>query len=181
MDYDNIRAGIKTRLEAVSSPQAFVTVYDFVPDFLTPPCAIVVPSNNAITFHEAMGTVAAGLATCRFDIVIAAQRKPRNTKRLPSNSSDGVRSRSDTRRRSEKRYRHECTQLWTHNLRRCGILRRTVRFGGTRMSKYEVTSDNLSGHEKGDSVTDKQLAGANIEALIQGGHLKETNPTKKEK
>ena len=74
MDYDNIRAGIKTRLEAVSSPQAFVTVYDFVPDFLTPPCAIVVPSNNAITFHEAMGTVAAGLATCRFDIVIAAQR-----------------------------------------------------------------------------------------------------------
>ena len=74
MDYDNIRAGIKTRLEAVSSPQAFVTVYDFVPDFLTPPCAIVVPSNNAITFHEAMGTVAAGLATCRFDIVIAEQR-----------------------------------------------------------------------------------------------------------
>tara|TARA_Y100000356_G_scaffold108251_1_gene94537 strand:+ start:176 stop:325 length:150 start_codon:yes stop_codon:yes gene_type:complete len=49
------------------------------------------------------------------------------------------------------------------------------------MSKYEVTSDNLSGHEKGDSVTDKQLAGANIEALILGGHLKETNPTKKEK
>ena len=74
MDYDNIRAGIKTRLEAVSSPQAFVSVYDFVPDFLTPPCALVVPSNNAITFHEAMGTVAAGLATCRFDIVIAAQR-----------------------------------------------------------------------------------------------------------
>ena len=74
MDYDNIRAGIKTRLEAVSSPQAFVTVYDFVPDFLTPPCAIVVPSNNAITFHEAMGTVAAGLAMCRFDIVVAAQR-----------------------------------------------------------------------------------------------------------
>ncbi len=74
MNYDNIRAGIKTRLEAVSSPQAFVTIYDFVPDFLTPPCAIVVPSNTAITFHEAMGTVAAGLATCRFDIVIAAQR-----------------------------------------------------------------------------------------------------------
>jgi hypothetical protein len=47
------------------------------------------------------------------------------------------------------------------------------------MSKYEVTSDNLVGHEKGDSVTDKQLAGANIEALKQGGHLKETNPTTK--
>jgi len=47
------------------------------------------------------------------------------------------------------------------------------------MSKYEVTSENLVGHEKGDSVTDKQLAGANIEALKQGGHLKETNPTTK--
>ena len=74
MDYDNIRAEIKVRLETISSPQAFVSVYDYVPDFLTPPCAIVVPSNNAITFHEAMGTVAAGLATCRFDIVVAAQR-----------------------------------------------------------------------------------------------------------
>ena len=74
MDYDNIRAEIKVRLEAVSSPQAFVSVYDYVPDFLTPPCCIIVPSNNAITFHEAMGTVAAGLATCRFDIVVAAQR-----------------------------------------------------------------------------------------------------------
>jgi hypothetical protein len=74
MNYDNIRAEIKVRLEAVSSPQAFVSVYDYVPDFLTPPCALVVPSNNAITYHEAMGTVAAGLATCRFDIVVAAQR-----------------------------------------------------------------------------------------------------------
>lgn len=74
MDYDNIRAELKVLLETVSSPQGFVTVYDYVPDFLTPPCAIIVPSNNAVTFHEAMGTVAAGLATCRFDIVVAAQR-----------------------------------------------------------------------------------------------------------
>ena len=74
MDYDNIRAELKVRLETISSPQGFVSVYDYVPDFLTPPCAIIVPSNNAITFHEAMGTVAAGLATCRFDIVVAAQR-----------------------------------------------------------------------------------------------------------
>ncbi len=74
MDYDEIRAELKVRLETVSSPQAFVSVYDYVPDFLTPPCCLIVPSNNAITFHEAMGTVAAGLATCRFDIVVAAQR-----------------------------------------------------------------------------------------------------------
>ena len=48
------------------------------------------------------------------------------------------------------------------------------------MSKYEVISDNLAGHDKGDTVTQKQLSGVNIEALI-GVHLKETNPTKKEK
>lgn len=47
------------------------------------------------------------------------------------------------------------------------------------MSKYEVISDNFAGHEKGDTVTAKQLPGVNIEALILGGHLKETNPTTK--
>ena len=47
------------------------------------------------------------------------------------------------------------------------------------MSKYEVTSDNLVGHDKGATVTAKQLPGVNIEALIQGGHIKETNPTTK--
>lgn len=74
MDYDQIRAGVKTRLEAVSSPQAFVAVHDTVPDFLTPPCAIVVPANNLISYHDASGTVAAGLKTLRFNILIAAQR-----------------------------------------------------------------------------------------------------------
>tara|TARA_R100001086_G_scaffold164136_1_gene88595 strand:+ start:158 stop:307 length:150 start_codon:yes stop_codon:yes gene_type:complete len=48
------------------------------------------------------------------------------------------------------------------------------------MNKYEVISDNFAGKEKGDTVTAKQLSDVNIEALI-GVHLKETNPTKKEK
>ena len=74
MDYHEIRKAVKTRLEAVSSPQSFVTVYDFVPDFVTPPCAIVIPSNNVVTYHDAMGTVATGLKTIRFDITLAAQR-----------------------------------------------------------------------------------------------------------
>jgi hypothetical protein len=74
MDYDEIRAEIKTRLEAVSSPQSFVAVFDNVPDSLVVPCAIVVPAANAITYHEAMGTVAAAKSTCFFNIVIASQR-----------------------------------------------------------------------------------------------------------
>jgi hypothetical protein len=49
------------------------------------------------------------------------------------------------------------------------------------VSKYEVLSENFAGHEKGDTVTAKQLPGANIAALIEGGHLKDSNPTKKEK
>lgn len=74
MDYDEIRAKLKTRLEAVSSPQAFVSIYDNVPDFLTPPCAIVVPASNLISYHEAMGSVSASLKTLRFDIVVVSQR-----------------------------------------------------------------------------------------------------------
>jgi len=46
--------------------------------------------------------------------------------------------------------------------------------------KYEVVSDNLANHKKGDTVSAKQLPGANIAALIEGGHLKDNNP-KKEK
>ena len=74
MDYDEIRAELKVRLQAVSSPQSFVSVYDTVPDFLTPPCAIVVPSSNLISYHEAMGTVSNSLKTLRFDIVVVSQR-----------------------------------------------------------------------------------------------------------
>lgn len=74
MDYDEIRAEIKTRLEAVSSPQAFVSVYDYVPDFLTPPCAIVVPASTLISYHDSMGTVSSGLTTLNFSILLAAGR-----------------------------------------------------------------------------------------------------------
>ena len=74
MEYDKIRDQLKNRLELVNDPAPFVTVYDHVPDSLTPPCAIVVPSNNAITYHEAMGTVGNALTLCRFDITIAEQR-----------------------------------------------------------------------------------------------------------
>ena len=48
-------------------------------------------------------------------------------------------------------------------------------------NKYTVLSDNLAGHEQGATVTENSLAGANIEALILGGHLKPENPPKKEK
>ncbi len=47
------------------------------------------------------------------------------------------------------------------------------------MGKYEVISDNLANHEKGDTVDAKQLTGANIAALIEGGHLKDNNTQQK--
>ena len=47
------------------------------------------------------------------------------------------------------------------------------------MAKYTVTSDRLSGHQLGDTVTDEQLAGLNIDALIEAGHLTKTTNTKK--
>lgn len=48
-------------------------------------------------------------------------------------------------------------------------------------NKYEVVSDNFANHDKGATLTEKQLAHANIPALIEGGHLKDTNPKPKEK
>jgi hypothetical protein len=39
------------------------------------------------------------------------------------------------------------------------------------MNTYTVTSHNLAGHDHGDTVTDDDLEGANVPALIAGGHL----------
>ena len=46
---------------------------------------------------------------------------------------------------------------------------------------YTVTSDNFEAKKKGDSITEKELlnAGANIEALIAGNHIKATGGTTK--
>jgi len=44
------------------------------------------------------------------------------------------------------------------------------------MTSYTVTSHNLVGHEHGDTVTDDDLAGANVPALIAAGHLAEAKP-----
>jgi hypothetical protein len=41
------------------------------------------------------------------------------------------------------------------------------------MSSYTVTSHKLVGHEHGDTVTDADLEGANVPALIAAGHLAE--------
>jgi len=49
------------------------------------------------------------------------------------------------------------------------------------MSSYRVTSDRLVGHDRGDTVADKDLDGMNVEALIAAGHLapKKTTESKK--
>ena len=46
------------------------------------------------------------------------------------------------------------------------------------MNTFIVTSDKLGGFKRGDTVTDKDLEGVNVEALIDGGHLS-TQSTKK--
>jgi len=39
------------------------------------------------------------------------------------------------------------------------------------MANYIVTSNRLVGYEPGDVITDADLEGANIDALIEAGHL----------
>lgn len=57
------------------------------------------------------------------------------------------------------------------------------RTGGVAFTKlgtmYKVLSENLSGHAQGDTVTADDLEGANIEALIEGGHITKATASKK--
>ena len=46
------------------------------------------------------------------------------------------------------------------------------------MTSYMVTSDRLGGFKRGDTVTDKDLEGVDVEALVDGGHIS-TQSTKK--
>lgn len=39
------------------------------------------------------------------------------------------------------------------------------------MASYKVLSNRVSGKKAGDLISDEELAGANVEALIEGGHL----------
>lgn len=41
------------------------------------------------------------------------------------------------------------------------------------MKQYKVTSTRLAQHKDGDTVSADDLAGANVEALLDGGHLAE--------
>ena len=47
--FSSIRSGIKTRLETISN----LTVYDYVPDFIDPPTAIIAPFNT-LNFDSTM-------------------------------------------------------------------------------------------------------------------------------
>lgn len=46
------------------------------------------------------------------------------------------------------------------------------------MANYVVTSDRLGGFKRGDTVSDKDLVGVDVEALVDAGHLS-TQTTKK--
>lgn len=45
---------------------------------------------------------------------------------------------------------------------------------------YKVLADNLPNFPQGSTVTDEQLEGLNIEALIEGGHIQKTTNKKAE-
>jgi hypothetical protein len=46
------------------------------------------------------------------------------------------------------------------------------------MTTYLVTSNRLDGLKRGDTVTDKDLEGCNIEHLIDAGHISTQQPKK---
>ena len=46
------------------------------------------------------------------------------------------------------------------------------------MTTYLVTSNRLDGLKRGDTITDKNLEGCNIEHLIDAGHISTQQPKK---
>ena len=48
------------------------------------------------------------------------------------------------------------------------------------MASYKVVSDLVDGKKAGDTITDEELLGCNVEALIEAGHIAgETQPKPK--
>jgi len=47
------------------------------------------------------------------------------------------------------------------------------------MASYKVLSNRVSGKKAGDLISDEELAGANVDALIEAGHLAANNSKKK--
>lgn len=46
------------------------------------------------------------------------------------------------------------------------------------MTTYKVTSNRIAGKQPGDSISDEELAGVNVDALIEAGHISKTEPRK---
>jgi hypothetical protein len=47
------------------------------------------------------------------------------------------------------------------------------------VATYKVLADNIAGKNPGDSITDDELQGINIEALLESGHIAKTTNNKK--
>ena len=47
------------------------------------------------------------------------------------------------------------------------------------MATYKVISELVSGKSSGDTITDEELSGSSIEALINAGHIEPNKTTKK--
>jgi len=47
------------------------------------------------------------------------------------------------------------------------------------MASYKIVSEIVSGKKPGDTITDQELEGCNIEALLEAGHIVGESPSKK--
>ena len=52
---------------------------------------------------------------------------------------------------------------------------------GTRMSTYKISSDNTTLGKPGETVTDADLVGLDVAALIAGGHIEAQTARRSEK
>ena len=48
------------------------------------------------------------------------------------------------------------------------------------MATYKIISDNVAGKQAGDTITDEELNGCSVDALIVSGHIQKTTTKKVE-
>jgi len=70
-DYAAIRAGLKTRLETISS---LVAVYDTVPDRVVAPSAVVAVGSPVADYHDSMSGAGGALTRFNFEVIVLAAR-----------------------------------------------------------------------------------------------------------
>ena len=174
MNVSSVRDGIKARLQTISGLRA----YDVIPDKVTPPCAIVGQLDFTFDIDNARGLDQASL-----DVYVIVQRLDARSGQNKlddylGSGSNSIKSAIEGDRTlggTVNTLRVTSAEAGTYIEGEITFLsyryRLTIWGYGEKMG-YTVASDfEVCGKKKGETLTEKELVGINVEALIGAGHI----------